>query len=71
MAKAGRRCINCGGSNEPVPPGAEGELERCPDCAAPVDQGALARFADRLARFGLGATPNPLSERRLDGRLAE
>ena len=35
----------------------------CPACNAPLDSGALSRFAARLARFGLGATRQPLLSR--------
>jgi hypothetical protein len=63
MQLEGKLCTNCG-RNQPLP-GAGGKTGDgvCPACNAPLDGGALSKFADRLARFGLGATPQPLLNR--------
>jgi hypothetical protein len=59
--KGGRkRCADCGRISEPLPPGGEASEGLCAACGAPLDGGALSEFASRLARFGLGASRQPL-----------
>lgn len=59
--KGGRkRCAGCGRAQVPAPSGEVGPNGTCPACGAPLDEGGLSEFASRLARFGLGATPEPL-----------
>lgn len=58
-----KRCAECGRVQSKLPsrePSADGV---CAGCGAPLDGGALSEFADRLARFGLGATRRPLLHR--------
>jgi len=65
--KAGRkRCTDCGRIQERLPSGKFAVDGACPACGAPLDATALSEFSNRLARFGLGATPQPLL-----GRLPE
>lgn len=62
--KSGRaNCADCGRPLKPREPGAEAPEGGCPTCGAPLEGGALSEFANRLARFGLGATPRPLLSR--------
>jgi len=60
MKDGRKRCAECGQTSEPLPRegGAAGGL--CATCGAPLDSGALSEFASRLARFGLGASRQPL-----------
>jgi endogenous inhibitor of DNA gyrase (YacG/DUF329 family) len=58
-----KRCAECGRATEPLPSGETAAEGTCATCGAPVDGGALSEFADRLARFGLGATRQPLMSR--------
>ena len=63
--KAGReRCAECGLIQERLPAQVAATREFCARCGASLDGTALSDFANRLARFGLGATPNPLLNRR-------
>lgn len=62
--KGGRkRCTDCGRTQEPLPTGEVGADQVCSACGAAMDGSALSEFASRLARFGLGATPEPLLTR--------
>lgn len=62
--KGGRkRCAECGRTQEPLPVGEAGADGVCSACGASLDGSALSEFARRLARFGLGATPEPLLNR--------
>lgn len=63
MQLEGKLCANCG--RTPPLPGNTGKPGDglCPACNAPLDGGALSKFADRLAQFGLGATRQPLLSR--------
>jgi len=62
--KAGRkRCADCGRIREQLPNGGHAADGACPTCGASLDGSALSEFANRLARFGLGATPQPLLSR--------
>ncbi len=63
MQGGGTRCAECGGTQEPLPKGKAAAVGSCATCGSPVDVGALSKFADRLARFGLGATRQPLLSR--------
>ena len=59
--KGGRkRCADCGRTQEPLPAEGAGPDGLCPACGAPLDSSALSEFANRLARFGLGATRQSL-----------
>ncbi len=62
--KVGRkRCADCGRTQERLPSGEYAADGTCPACGASLDGTALSEFANRLARFGLGATPQPLLSR--------
>jgi hypothetical protein len=62
--KVGRkRCAECGRIKERLPNGEYAADGICPACGASLDGTALSEFANRLARFGLGATPEPLLNR--------
>lgn len=63
MHLEGKPCTICGRTQPPPKPGAKPGDGLCPACHAPLDGGALLEFADRLAQFGLGATPQPLLSR--------
>jgi hypothetical protein len=55
------RCSACGRIVERKPAEKEAPTDGdCSVCGAPLDDAALSRFANRLARFGLGARPEPL-----------
>jgi hypothetical protein len=54
------RCGGCGGPQAPLPEGEVAPEGSCGTCGAPLDSGALSEFATRLARFGLGASRQPL-----------
>jgi len=59
--KGGRKpCTECGQTSEPFPQGRESAAGSCGACGAPLENGALSEFASRLARFGLGASRQPL-----------
>jgi len=63
MTVGRKRCTECGRTQEaPSRTGAGGD-QVCPACGAPIDGAALSEFASRLARFGLGATRDPLLSR--------
>jgi len=63
MTVGRKRCAECGRTQEPLPHAGESAVGLCPACGAPLDGGALSEFASRLARFGLGATRDPLLSR--------
>jgi hypothetical protein len=63
MKDGRKRCADCGQLRDPLHPGDRAPGGSCATCGAPVDSGALSDFADRLARFGLGATREPLLSR--------
>lgn len=64
MQLEGRPCADCG-RIQPLRIAGTGPVDgTCPVCKAPLDGGALSKFADRLAQFGLGATPQPLLKPR-------
>lgn len=58
-----KRCADCGQLRDPLQPGDRAPGGCCGTCGAPVDSGSLSEFTDRLARFGLGATRDPLLSR--------
>jgi hypothetical protein len=58
-----KRCSECGKAQEALPNGEAAQLGTCTACGAQLDGDALSKFASRLARFGLGATPQPLLSR--------
>ena len=58
-----KRCSECGRAEETTPNGGVAQDRHCATCGASFDGGALSEFANRLARFGLGATPQPLLRR--------
>jgi hypothetical protein len=62
--KAGRkRCTDCGRIPERLPNGEYAANGVCAACGATLDGTAFSEFANRLARFGLGATPDTLLSR--------
>jgi hypothetical protein len=63
MPSGRKRCAECGRVKEPRPTGADAATGACGTCGMPLDAGALSEFANRLARFGLGATREPLLSR--------
>jgi hypothetical protein len=63
MTVGRKRCADCGRTQEPLPKTGAAADGVCPACGAPIDGGALSEFANRLARFGLGATRDPLLSR--------
>jgi hypothetical protein len=63
MTVGRKRCAECGRTQEPAPESGASVNGVCPACGAPIDGGALSEFASRLARFGLGATRDPLLSR--------
>lgn len=58
-----KRCGECGQTQAQPPVGEARADGVCSACSAPLDGSALSEFASRLARFGLGATPEPLLSR--------
>jgi len=58
-----KRCPDCGRTQEPLRNAGKSAADLCPSCGAPLDSGALSEFASRLARFGLGASRDPLLSR--------
>jgi hypothetical protein len=63
MSVGRKRCAECGRTSDSLPNTGESAEGQCPACGAPLDGGALSEFASRLARFGLGATRDPLLSR--------
>lgn len=63
MSVGRQRCTECGRTQEPLSRTGAGSDQVCPACGAPIDGNALSEFASRLARFGLGATRDPLLSR--------
>lgn len=63
MAVGRKRCANCGRLQSRLPNGGDAVEGVCPACGASPDGTALSEFTSRLARFGLGATPQPLFSR--------
>ena len=64
MKRGRTRCADCGRIMERLPDAQEpASSGSCANCGASLDGTALSDFANRLARFGLGATPNPLLSR--------
>lgn len=56
-----KRCTQCGSPlASSTPHEARVEEGLCPECGAPLATPGLSEFARRLARFGLGATTEPL-----------
>ncbi len=55
-----KRCAECGRTTEALPHAGQAPEGSCAACGAPLDGGALSEFASRLARFGLGASREPL-----------
>lgn len=66
MEHDAKRCTECGKAQPARSHRGEPAVGRCAACGASLDDGALSEFASRLARFGLGATREPLL-----GRLPE
>ncbi len=57
-------CTSCGRVRTPsLPSGGQNAVGVCSACGLPIEGNALSEFASRLARFGLGATPQPLLSR--------
>jgi hypothetical protein len=66
MNRSTQLCEECRRADPPRQAKQEAEDGLCASCGSPLDGKALSEFADRLARFGLGATRKPLL-----GRTAE
>jgi hypothetical protein len=56
-------CPHCQTPRKPLPESAERNEGRCLVCGRTAEDEALSEFADRLARFGLGATRESLFTR--------
>lgn len=63
MPHGSKRCPACGRTEKPQRRGKGATDGICAECGAALDGGALSEFASRLARFGLGDTPEPLLSR--------
>lgn len=63
MQGGGKRCTSCGRTHEGPLRGDGAATGVCQSCGAPLEGDALSEFANRLARFGLGATRRPLLTR--------
>jgi len=63
MQGGGKRCASCGRTHEGPLRGDGAAAGVCQSCGAPLEGDALSEFANRLARFGLGATRRPLLTR--------